>query len=51
VCRPMLAAFGYATAPPRRSARTVALAVRARDLMVTGTRDVRAGLSPPTREF
>jgi Sulfotransferase family len=51
VCRPMLAAFGYAAPPPRRSARAVALAVRSRDLVVTGTRDVRARLSPATREF
>jgi hypothetical protein len=51
VCRPMLAAFGYDAPAPRPAARAYALAVRARDLSVTGARDLRARLAPATREF
>jgi hypothetical protein len=45
----MLVACGYDAPPPDPRAR--ALAVRVRDLSMTGVRDVRARLSPSTREF
>jgi hypothetical protein len=51
VCRPMLVACGYDAPPPDPRARARALAVRVRDLSITGVRDVRARLSPSTREF
>ena len=51
VCRPMLTACGYDTPAPRPAARAYAVALRARDLSITGVRDVRARLRPATREF
>src|SRR5262245_4391521 len=51
VCRPMLEACGYDAPPPDPRARARALAIRVRDLSITGVRDLRARLSPSTREF
>jgi hypothetical protein len=51
VCRPTLHRLGYESASPRPAARAYALCIRARDLAMTGLHDVRARLSPSTREF
>jgi Sulfotransferase family len=51
VCRPMLSACGYDAPAPRPAARAYAAAIRARDLAITGVRDIRARLRPATREF
>jgi Sulfotransferase family len=51
VCRRTLADLGYPVPPRRRQAWPYAVAVRARDLVVTAPAALRARLSPETREF
>jgi hypothetical protein len=51
MCRPMLVAFGYDAPPSRLRARAHAVAVRARDLSVSGLAELRARLAPARREF